>query len=256
MSLFDLNRTGLLTKEITFLLSNLNKNHDWKTAELKLYSSGLTPSKSRTYELVFQIKKRFNNQNQKNPNLDELIALAKSNLSFLTKAEVYYVYLYYSDENISNLVNFIAEIYDNNPKNPLIKRRDIKTLILKYLRGLKYKIHEKTLRNWIGKFLSIMKEINIFKPLERHEYFINFGNITYEAWTFFALNAFFNNYSLLESPFIKPFHILPDHIINLINYGKKRNWVTYQFNNEMGITNKIEIETQFKNIEQWLGNLK
>lgn len=256
MSLFTLNKTGLLTEEISFVLDSLSEKYDWKEAEAKLYSSGLTSSKKRTYEIIYEIKKRFDIENDKLPALDDLIALAKSRLNSLSKSEVYYVYLYYVDITFSSIIDSISQIYKHNLKNPLISREDVKIILMNYLKNSGRMINKKTEQNWIGKLLSILKEINLFIEKSRKMYFINFGGITYETWTFFALDACLYGYQLIDAPFIKAFHISPSHIPTIIQRGKDRNWINYEIIDQDENNIRIKMETKYENITQWLEELK
>jgi len=252
LNLFSLNKTGLLTRETTFVLSHLNSSYDWKDVESQLYSSGLTSSKKRAYEIVYELKKRFIIENPKLPTLDELVALAKSPLTSLCKAEVYFVYLYYTDSNFSEMMNLILQIYDHNQENPLIMREDIKRFLTNILRNSNRDINIKTQRNWIGKFLSILKEINLLITKSRNTYLINVGSITYETWTFFALHACLNDHKLLDAPFLRPFHITPSLILDIIKRGKDKNWIKYKILDKGKNQVFLKLETPYESVIQWL----
>jgi len=252
MSLFKFNITGLLSKETTFILNYMKDNYDWKDIENKLFDYGLTSSRKRSYVIVHQIKKRINKKFDNLPCIEDLIHLANSKVSSLTKSQVYYVFLYNSDKIFSNIMDSIFQIYDHNKKNPVITRSDVKSLLINYLNYFDKEFNEKTKQNWIGKFISILKEINMFIERGRHTYLINIGEITYETWTFFTLHTIINNYDLNEALFIKAFHILPSHIQLIIKRGKNRNWITYNTSKFDGNKINITLKSNFKNIKEWL----
>jgi len=253
LSLFTLNITGLLSKETTYVLSHLNKNCNWKQVEIKLFEDGLSPSENRSHYLVYQIRKRFEitNGNLFLPDLDELTLVASSNMSSLSKSQVYLVFLYCSDVIFSQMLDSVHEIYEHNKENPLITRNDIKSILTNNLKRFKKDFNPKTKENWIGKFLSILKEVNILIKKLRNEYFINHNATTRETWTFFALHSCFNEYQFLSSPFIKAFHVSSEEILKKINEGKDRNWVSYEVIENEDQFN-ISIESKYKNIREWI----
>ena len=93
MSLYTFNRTGLLTKETTYLLKNLENDTNWGVAKQKLYSSGFIPSENRNEELFrelntlrklvcteFKLEDKF-------PRLNELWEKLNPNYPFLIDRE-------------------------------------------------------------------------------------------------------------------------------------------------------------------------
>ena len=111
MSIQMFNRTGLLTKETTYVLKHLNQQNNWEIAKEKLRSSGYISSQNRNREILNEIKKRFSVNISGLPNLDVLKDVAMSNLSSVSKAEIFFVYLYYSDKHVKSIIDQIYEIY-------------------------------------------------------------------------------------------------------------------------------------------------
>lgn len=249
---FTLSYLGHLTDEITQLLSHLDENHDWEKAENSLYESGLIFSKKSNKRITAEIKRRFISSDDTLPELDQIVKVAKSNMNSISKAEIYYVYLYNLDSLVSKMVNFIGEIFDHSKENPIITRKDIKYLFLRYLEQNKKEITEKSIENWIGRFLSLLKEIKFLLPQSNHTYIMNLGGITVETWTFFILHSYFKGYNILKGRVIDAFQLRDEHISQLIKRSKKKNWTN---NNLKLIDNKdkyIEIHTSYSNLEEWL----
>ena len=59
MSLHNLSRFGLLTKETTLILTSIDKNNDFKEIEKVLYESGFASSISHAKRINFELKKGF-----------------------------------------------------------------------------------------------------------------------------------------------------------------------------------------------------
>ena len=246
---------GPLTTEINVLLSSLDKKHNWKVAEKALYNSGLIFSEKSNEKIVSEIRKRFKSNNELLPDLNSIIDLSKSNMNSRSKAEIYYVYLYNTDNLVSTMVEYLGEIYENSSSNLLITRKDIKNLLLRYLERNKKKITTKSVENWIGRFLSLLKEINIFIPQSRSSFIMNFGGITIETWTFFVLHAYFENYNPLEGCFTKAFQMKEDHIINLIEWSNTNKWINCKLQETENKIKIIEINTNYRSLIKWLNDL-
>jgi len=246
---------GPLTNEIDVILSNLDENHNWKSAEKALYESGLVFSEKSNEKIVSEIKKRFKSNNEFLPDLNSVIDLSKSNMNSRSKAEIYYVYLYNTDNLVSTMIGYLGDIYENSSSNLLITRKDIKHLLLRYLERNEKKITPKSVENWIGRFLSLLKEINILIPQSKSSFIMNFGGVTIETWTFFVLHAHFENYNPLEGCFTKAFQMKEDHITNLIEWSNTNKWINCKLQETDNKTKYIEINTHYSGLIEWLNDL-
>ena len=252
MSLHNLCRFGLLTRETTLILQNLEKNIQFNNVELKLYESGYTSSKSHATRIKSEIKKRINLKKEFLPGIDSLITMAKTNFNSIVKAQIYFVYLYSTDIFVSHITDKLGEIFHSNYDNPEISRNTIKNLLITYLNSISIKGQEKAIINWIGRYLSIMREINILSRKRKHDYFVNFNAIMLETWNFFALESYFNTYPLLESEFFKVYQVKPATIpILLKNLKDNDSKILTQL-----IDDSVKIETTFNSIQEWIVNLK
>ncbi|MFX0170295.1 MAG: hypothetical protein ACFE9L_00085 [Candidatus Hodarchaeota archaeon] len=246
---------GPLTNEIDVVLSNLDENLNWEFAEEALYNSGLVFSEKSNERIIAEIKQRFKSNNEFLPSLNSVIALSKSNMNSRSKVEIYYVYLYNIDPLVSTMVEYLGEIYENSSSNLVITRKDVKNLLLRYLERNKKKITSKSVENWIGRFLSLLKEINILIPQARSSFIMNLGGISLETWTFFVLDAYFENYNPLESYFINAFQIKEDHIANLISWSNTKKWVNCKLQVTDNKAKYMEINTNYNCLGNWLNDL-
>ena len=257
MSLHNLCRFGLLTRETTLILQNLEKNIQFNNVELKLYESGYTSSKSHATRIKSEIKRRIILKKEFLPEINSLITMANTNFNSIVKGQIYFVYLYNTDAFVSHITDKLGEIFHSNYDNPEISRNNIKNLLLTHLNSISIEGQNKTIENWIGKYLSIMREINILIRKRKHDYFINFYAIMPETWYFFILESYFNNYSLLKSEFFKSFQIepstIPDLLQNLENTNSKINRMMIH---TQLVNNSIKIETSFNSIQEWIVNVK
>jgi len=247
---------GSLVNEITVMLSNLNNKKDWKIAGRQLYNSGLVPSEKFCEKITSEIKKRFKDIKESIPDLDSIITIARSNVSYISKAEIYYVYLYNSNKLFSKMMNFLGDIYGNSKESPIITRKDIKNLLTRYLEREKKKISPKSADNWIGRFLSLLKEINILIPQQKNSYIMNFGGITLESWTFFILYAYFKGYNPLEGYFIEAFQIKEEHIPKLIERSNTKKWMKCSLEEDSNKNKYLKVSTEYNSLEEWLNELK
>lgn len=252
MSIQMFNRTGLLTKETTYVLKHLDKHNDWEKVKDNLRNSGYTSSKNRNREILNEIKKRFDVNISGLPHLELIKDVAKSNLSAVSKAEIYFVYLYYSDIHLKTIVDQIYEIYDYDKNNLIIERKTILQLMKLYIKKNKAKINEKTLNNWIGKFLSTLKEIKILIPKSRTSYIMNIGGLTTETWTFFLMDSYYSGYGLENALFMKTFHIDQKMIPEVIERSKNNAWITYSNKYDTKNQLNIEYEPKFECVQNYL----
>ena len=114
----------------------------------------------------------------------------------------------------------------------------------------------KTIQNWIGRYLSIMREINILIRKRKHDYFINFYAIMPETWYFFALDSYFHNYSLLKSKFFNAFQIKPTTIPKILKNLEYENSKINKLIDTQFVNNSVKIETSFNSIQDWIVNVK
>ena len=257
MSLQNLCRFGLLTRETTLILQNLEKNIQFNNVELKLYESGYTSSKSHATSIKSEIKKSINIKKEFLPKINSLITMADTNFNSIVKSQIYFVYIYNKDTFVSHITDKLGEIFHSNYDNPEISRNTIKNLLITHLNSISIEGQNKTIENWIGRYLSIMREINILIRKRKHDYFINFYAIMPETWYFFILDSYFNSYSLLKSEFFKSFQIepstIPDLLKNLENTNSKNNKMMIH---TQLVNNSIKIETSFNSIQDWIVNVK
>ena len=254
MSLYQLCWAGLLTDESNIILKSLRKNYDWKIAEENLFESGFISTTSRANELRRIIQRRFSLSQDYLPKIEDLLLISNSNFQSSVKAEIFFVYLYYSDQSVSSIVDAIGNIFDHNRENPTIHRNNIKQLLLNYQKSLGKEPTEKTITNWIGRFITILKEVNILIPKKNHEYFINFGDLQDKTWYFFTLHSFFNEYTLEKAAFLRAFHITNDLLQDICKRMNNQNF-TYTINKKYNKT-IIKLKTKYKNIEEWIIDLK
>lgn len=257
MSLHSLSRFGLLTRETTLILQSLEKNIQFNNVELKLYESGYTSSKSHATRIKSEIKRRVNLKKDFLPEINSLITMANTNFNSIVKSQIYFVYLYNTDTFVSHITDKLGEIFHSNYDNPEISRNNIKNLLITHLNSISIEGQYKTIENWIGKYLSIMREINILIRKRKHDYFINFYAIMPETWYFFILDSYFNSYSLLKSEFFKSFQIEPSTIPDLLQKLENTNSkINRMMIHTQLVNNSIKIETSFNSIQDWIVNVK
>ena len=256
MSLHTLGRFGLLTKETTIVLTSIDKNYEFKDIDRILYDSGFTSSISHANRILFEIKKRIILKKDNLPDINYLITAAKTNFNSIVKAQIYFVYLYNTDIYVSYLTDKLGEIYNSNYDNPEISRESIKNILKTYLTSNSIKVDKKTVTNWIGRYLSIMREIKILIRKRNHEYFINFMGIMPETWYFFALHSHFNKYSLEKSEFFKIFQINPKIIPKILQNLENENSNINKMINAYIENSSVKIETTYNNMQEWAENIK
>ena len=252
MSLHNLCRFGLLTRETTLILQNLEENIQFNNVELKLYESGYTSSKSHATRIKSEIKRRINPKKEFLPDINSLITMANTNFNSIIKGQIYFVYLYKMDTFVSHITNKLGDIFHSNYDNPEISRNTIKNLLITYFNSRSIEVKKKTIDNWIGRYLSIMREITILNRKRKHDYIINFLAMTPETWYFFVLHAYFKDYPLFSSEFFKAFQVKMTHIpkilknIDIMN-GKFNKMIITQLNK-----NSLKIETSFNSYKEWV----
>ncbi len=252
MTIYTLCRYGLLTKETYTVLSALTSENDFEAAESSLYQKGLTTSIKHARRLVYEIKKRILLDKERLPHLIDLIAISKSNLSSVTLGQIYFVFLYYSDEYVAYMTDKLGDIFNANFERPDITRGIVKTLLINYLQSNSVKVDEKTLRNWIGKYLSILREINFLIRKKNHEYFLNFFGIQPQVWEFFILHSYFTNYNLLDADFLKVYQLQPNLLPKIFHQFTTLKSTTYKMDkSEHGILG-VEINTPYKTFNDWI----
>ncbi|MHA1757295.1 MAG: hypothetical protein ACTSVV_11035 [Promethearchaeota archaeon] len=255
MSLFKFNRTGLLTSETAIVLNALSEKKDWKMAKIKLFNSGYASSISRAYELQLEIKRRVLKSDHNLPNIDDLILFHSRDLSYSEKREINYVYLYFSDKDFQKMVDFLREIDNSSQFNQVISRKFLKNVLINFQKLSGKTPKEKTINNWIGKFISVLKDIKILVQQERNEYSINFGFINSRNWIFFSLDSYFKNINLLQASFLKPFNLNPSRILNTIKFINNPK-ITYNIIRDKNEIIDIKIDTKYKNLKEWISELK
>lgn len=255
MSLFTLNKTGLLTKETTIVLDLYGRFNDWKKVRDEFYQMGYVSSIKSLYDKMGEIKKRITLIDPKLFSFNQLVTIAQSKLDLGIKSEIFYVYLYYTNDLFQNFVNFLMEIFDSNIENPLITRETIGHLLNNYLSHNGRLINQKTLSNWIGKAISILKEVHILIPKANNQFILNFGYPSPEIWMLFILHAIENKYEPMESRVIQPFHIKAKNYHQFIKSGTNENWLSFK-NVEIKDNNiTYQIKSKYQTINKWLSDL-
>ena len=257
LNLYTLNRTGLLTKETTHLLTYLDKENNWEIAKLQLYNSGYVPSENRNHELFLEIKNRFVSTIDNLPNIKVIKKIAKSNINPISKAEIYFVYLYHSNEIVKNVVQAIYDIYDHNKDNLILERKTVEQLLRRYIKIKeskikKNKIAEKTIQNWIGKFISILNEVGILRSRNKNTSIITVGGLATETCILFLMDAWFSEYELNKGGFMEAFHVSLVDMHTLIENSKLFDSGDYSDLNFSPNQGKLFYKPKFESITDWL----
>ncbi len=252
--------TGLETENTSFFLKELKKGCDWKQALEALYSAKQVYSLKRAGEIAGEVKRRIGSirtltSDPLLPDMPNLIEIAGSNLNSKIKAEIYLVYLYYSDELFAKILDSIKDFYQNAGPNEPIRHKTIKSIIQQILEN--QDISERVINNWIGKFLSTLKETQIIILMKNREYLINFGRVSEEAFTFFLLWSHFNKIDFSLSPLFRVFYIQPTNILDLLKLTREKHWIKYQEDQlRIDQVNSLKIITPYSSISEWLGEFK
>ena len=146
--------------------------------------------------------------------------MANTNFNSIVKGQIYFVYLYNTDTFVSHITDKLGEIFHSNYDNPEISRNTIKNLLITHLNSISIEEQNKTIENWIGRYLSIMREINILIRKRKHDYFINFYVIMPETWYFFILDSYFNSYLYAFCSYLMAIIKLPARL-EAMYYSKK-----------------------------------
>ena len=252
MSLHNLCRLGLLTKETTIFFQNLKNPPDFKECEKILFEAGCCSTKIHANKLVYEFRRRFFPQGNRIPNANDLQLIANSKLNVAKKGQIYFVYLAFGDEILKYFLKKLNEIYYANIDSPEISRETIKSLLNVYLRSNTIKTSEKSVINWIGRFLSIMRETNLLVRKKQHNYLLNFEGFFPETMQFFALHAKLNQYSFFDSEFMQIFNLKPSTIIKVLSSPANANGVIYKSSeDQMEYANKI-LNFQYQSLVEWV----
>ena len=87
------------------------------------------------------------------------------------------------------LLRKLFEIYYANLDNPEISRDTIKSLLSVYLQSKSIETSEKSITNWVGRFLSIIREVNLLIRKKNTDYILNFGGIFPRNHSFFWITC-------------------------------------------------------------------
>jgi ribosome biogenesis protein Nip4 len=251
VSLHKLGRTGLLFEESYKILQFLKEKNDWAYVKEKLYEEGNVSSLNRAYEIIIEIKHRFQTKEKFLPNINLLHEISVSNFDVKTKKEILFIYLCNKDEDFAKIVDDLRDITKNINFNPVITRENIKKLLISYKTATGSNPTKKAIDNWIGRFISILREVNLLIKKEFNTYLISFNNIQPNTWIFFSLHCFFQNIALHESPVFQIFHFQEDNLNQLFEYtnGKK---LTYILKKDENQNNIINLETKYQNLLEWI----
>lgn len=251
MSLHSLCRSGLLSRETTTLFQRLFELKEVKNRKLSLFETGMFATKSHASEIAYRLRKRFSDLNGTIPDLHDLTSIACSSLNSTAKSQIYFVYLVKSDEIVQYIVQKLADFYFKNQTSPEISRQHIKTILETYLKASEIESDEKTTRNWIGRFLSAMREVNLLIPKKQNIYLVNFVGILPETVIFFALHALFHNYSLFESDFVKLLNLPPLALQQSLEDFPEDNFTIYKSDHDQHEYTNIIINSKFESIQKW-----
>ena len=229
---------------------------EFKQAESNLYESGMTSSKQHAHRLIIEIRKRILVDKKNIPRLGDLIHIAKSNAGSLILGQILFVYLYFSDEFVAHITDKLGDIFIANLGKPDISRNEIKTLLIHYLQSKTVEPDKKTILNWIGKYLSIMREVNLLVRKKNNEYFLNFRGIQPETWIFFTLHAYFNNYGVADAEFLKAFQIKPVLLPKIIEQFSSVKSVIYKMVNDENDILDILVTTTYRKFNDWIADIK
>ena len=224
-----------------------------KNAEKSLFESGFVSSKSRANELKNEIRRRLSPNDQNLPDINDLMLYNKKKLNETEKKELNYVFLYYSDEFFRNMVNLLKDI-DNSTKNTkTISRNTLKKMLVDSQKAISENPKEKTINNWIGRYISILKDTNILILKEKKDYIINFGFISRKTWTFFCLCSYFNKINILKAPIFLPFNMNDQRISHLVKESTTQS-IKYKILREGNEITTIEMDVQYRDLEDWVMN--
>ncbi|MHA1679398.1 MAG: hypothetical protein ACTSUE_00165 [Promethearchaeota archaeon] len=241
-----------MTKYTSFLLDSLEEGQEFQNMDSIMYEAGMTTSKSHASRLISEIKRRLLIQDTKLPQIDILSSIGLNKLTSLVQAQIYFTYLYYADEILAHVTNKLGDIYVANIENPMMSRDEIKGILENYFKVKSEKPSEKSRRNWLGRYLSIMRETNLLVRRKGNEYLLNFLGVQPETFVFFSLHDHFNGNTILEGNFLKATQ-LRDEL--LPRYLKKldtvKNVIYKTHENEKGLY-KITIETGYTNLYEWI----
>lgn len=242
-----------MTNETSIVLDALTIKKDWKIAENLLFESGLVSSKKRANELKNEIRRRLDHETQNLPRIDDLIIYHRKNLNETEKKELNYIFLYYSDEYFRFMVDLIRDIDNSTEINQIISRNTLKKMLVDSQKAIGENPKEKTINNWIGRYISILKDTKILIPKEKNDYIINFGFISRKTWTFFCLCSYFNKIDLLKAPIFLPFNMNDQRITRLVKESTTPS-IKYKILREGNEITTIEMDVQYRDLEDWVMN--
>lgn len=252
MTIHSLCRFGLMTKETTFVLKSAQDGNDFKDIDSKLYEAAMASSRDHASRLLLEIKKRFQVNDVFLPALHDLKLIARSSLSSLVKSQVYFAYLYYADEIVAHVTDKLGDIYSAKIGDPRIDRDDIKGILENYLKATGSNASAKAIRNWVGRYLSIMREVNLLIRKKASEYMLYFLGIQPETWAIFTIAAHFADYPIEKGIFYKAFQVRPAFVPKLLEGMRVVKFVIYKINGENNETSRVSLETSTSSLEQWL----
>ena len=215
----------------------------------------MTTSKQHANRLVIEIKQRILNERKAIPGLLDLIAIAKSNASPLILGQIFFVYLYYADGFVAHVTNKLGDIFNVNLEKPDISREEIKRFLVHYLQSQSIEPGKKTILNWIGRYLSMLREANLLVRKKKHEFFLNFLGIQPGTWLFFTLHAHFNNYRVVEAEFLKAFQIKPALLAKLLDQFSGVKSVIYKIVKDESDILDVKVETTYRKFNEWIADI-
>ena len=247
---------GLLTKETTEVLQVLASGADFPQAGSKLFERGMTTSRNHGMRVISEIKKRFFVVKNDLPGMADLISIANSNAKPVVMAQVFFVYLYFSDEFVAHITDKLGDVFNAHSSPSIVTRKDIKMLLTTYLEAKEIYANEKVIRNWLGRYLSIMRETNLLVRKKQHDYVLNFMGIEAETWLFFTLHAHFSDIKLTDARFLKAFQITPERLPKAIERFDSVKSAIYKMASVENGKQEVIVSTPYRKLDEWIADVQ
>ncbi|MHA1371800.1 MAG: hypothetical protein ACTSRA_19030 [Promethearchaeota archaeon] len=217
-----------------------------------MYEAGMTTSKSHAKRLIYEIKRRLLIKNTTLPRINVLSQIGLNKLRLLVQAQIYFTYLYYADEIVAYVTNKLGDIYLTHIESPIMDRDAIKGILQTYFKIISKKASKKSVRNWIGRYLSIMRETSFLVRRKGNEYLLNFLGIQPETWEFFILHDYFNGNPDLGKDFLKAVQLRAELIPRYLENLKSVKNIIYKIYKNKNGTYKIDIKTSYHDLYEWI----
>ena len=187
----------------------------------KLFTSGLVTSNSVAYGFLREFQLRFNRPQRNLPNLSLLQDILTHELNYLSRIQLYFVYLYNSDRHVRAFIEYLKDVYNNNMERAEITRQRMYTALKTLAKQWDYDYAEKSYQNWIGKMIYTLQDVQIMTKIGTHRYLIHFGPPNMELFVIFMLFNKIYEISCERSPFFHVYNIGPIRHMELIQEVSK-----------------------------------